>query len=339
MTERDIRIDILRGLAIFTMVAANMSAHSLLPPHDFLFRLYGSIAAPLFIFLSGMMVSHTTQAKSHPLSYYLLRCLSVLVIASLIDLFIWEILPFSTFDVLYLIAVAMPVIYLVNKLPATLHILLVLVSFALPPILQFYLSYQDYPVEIYYLEQPASDYVNVPVFHQFFVDGWFPFFPWIGISLAGALIGRLKAVENLPYRFWKRLTAVALLASGITVWITQNPELIEREGYSELFYPPTIGYILTMVGGIILLLELIYAIPVFPKLNFLSTFGKSSMLVYILHSVFIVAIFYGFEPVGLAEFTGLYLLHAAVLWVICFGVQRLIAGKKLPFFAKLILGG
>ena len=50
---RDKTIDILRGLAIFTMIAANISPYVLIEPHPFWFRLYGSFAAPLFILISG----------------------------------------------------------------------------------------------------------------------------------------------------------------------------------------------------------------------------------------------------------------------------------------------
>lgn len=49
MVMRDKTIDILRGLAIFTMIAANISPYVLIEPHPFWFRLYGSFAAPLFI--------------------------------------------------------------------------------------------------------------------------------------------------------------------------------------------------------------------------------------------------------------------------------------------------
>jgi len=44
----------LRGIAIFTMVAANLSAPLLHPDDKTLpFRLYGTFAAPLFILLAG----------------------------------------------------------------------------------------------------------------------------------------------------------------------------------------------------------------------------------------------------------------------------------------------
>lgn len=47
--KRDIVIDIIRGLAIFTMIAANMAGKLFAEPHPFGFRLYGSFAAPVFV--------------------------------------------------------------------------------------------------------------------------------------------------------------------------------------------------------------------------------------------------------------------------------------------------
>src|SRR3954467_8108237 len=107
MQKRDNTIDILRGMAIFAMIAANMAAHNLAEPHPFIFRLYGSFAAPTFILLAGMMVSYTAILKKHYFKYYLIRGLGILLVASLIDYFLWDTIPFSTFDVLYIIGLSL----------------------------------------------------------------------------------------------------------------------------------------------------------------------------------------------------------------------------------------
>jgi uncharacterized membrane protein len=337
--ERDTRIDILRGLAIFTMVAANMSAHSLIPPHEFMFRLYGSVAAPLFIFLSGMMVSHTTLVKSHGPWYYFKRCLAVLAVAAFIDTFLWRVAPVSTFDVLYIIAVSAPIIYFFNKLHLAIQILLAASCIGLAPVLQYYFGYLDYPVEISLAEQSIAELVNVPVLHQFLIDGWFPVFPWLGVAMAGAIVGRLKLQKNFVTGYTIVIVGIAALTAGVILWVIQDPILMEREGYSELFYPPTVGYMLCMLGSILVLIRIIYGIPVLVKVSFLSSLGKSSLLVYLLHTVNIVFIFNQLPAFGPATFTALYILHTIVLWLICLGVQRLIKGQKLPFMARLILGG
>ena len=78
--RRDIAIDILRGLAIFTMVAANMAGSMLIEPHPLAFRFYGSFAAPMFILITGMMTVSTSRGKKHGPGYYLIRGGMILVI-------------------------------------------------------------------------------------------------------------------------------------------------------------------------------------------------------------------------------------------------------------------
>jgi uncharacterized membrane protein YeiB len=52
--NRDSSIDILRGIAILTMVAANLSAACLEQPPPLAFRFYGTFAAPLFMILADI---------------------------------------------------------------------------------------------------------------------------------------------------------------------------------------------------------------------------------------------------------------------------------------------
>ena len=66
---RDLSVDLLRGLAIAVMVAANLVPFLLVPPAPFWLRVIASVAAPLFIFLSGMMVALSFRMKK---SYLLL---------------------------------------------------------------------------------------------------------------------------------------------------------------------------------------------------------------------------------------------------------------------------
>lgn len=122
--------------------------------------------------------------------------------------------------------------------------------------------------------------------------------------------------------------------------------LITREGYSELFYPPTLFYFLTFLGGILILIPLVYKIQNNIALQHLTVFGKSSMLVYLLHTVFIATVFSNEDfflgnigQHGLIGFSGLFLLHAAVLWLLCFGWQKFKKGKQFPFLINFIFGG
>ena len=66
---RDIPVDLLRGIAIALMVAANTVPYLLAPPAPFPVRVLASLAAPLFILLSGMMVALSRTRKQYDLRY------------------------------------------------------------------------------------------------------------------------------------------------------------------------------------------------------------------------------------------------------------------------------
>ncbi len=335
MPKRDYTIDILRGMAIFTMIAANMAAHSLMKPHPFIFRLYGSFAAPTFIFLSGMMVSHTVIFKLHPLNYYLMRGFATIIVAALIDFFLWSVIPFSTFDVLYLIGLSMPLIHLFLSAKKWFQIVIIFLLFSLTPILQFYLGYDGTTKE----PKLIADFDLATTLHQFFIDGWFPIFPWLGVSLLGAFLGTFRAKQS-PDNIGKLFLRLGFLfcVSGITVWYFAQPTFLVRDGYSELFYPPTLYYLFTFLGLILILLSLLQRVHHYKLFYFFSTYGKSSLLIYILHTVFIVAVFNAFfESYGLVLFILMYLSHAALLWLISFFVQK-IKKQDLPFIIRFILG-
>lgn len=360
MSERDKSVDLLRGLAIFTMIAANMAAHSLEEPHALYVRIYGSLAAPLFIFLSGMMVSYTISVKAHPISYYLKRGGLVVLVGVLIDVFLWEILPFTTFDVLYVIGISMPAIFVFNRLKPLLQLIFIGVVFGITPFLQYHYGYAESPSELALADlHSLGDVQQIPILKQLFVDGWFPLFPWIGVAFLGAFIGSLKQrmkPENFSISMLKVGTVSMLIGSAL--WIYFNPEmttntgfvdsphsnnlygiLLSREGYSELFYPPTLYYLLTFLGCILISIPLMKRLQHLKILQPLNVFGRSSLLVYILHTTFIVFIFNQLETYSLGMFVVLYFIHAVALWLICFAIQSFKKGKKAPFIVNFIFGG
>jgi len=367
MKERDVSVDILRGIAIFTMIAANMAPYNYEEPHPLAFRLYGSLAAPMFIFLAGMMVSYTATIKAHPIQYYLKRAAATILVAALIDSCIWDILPLVTFDVLYMIGLAMPLIFLFNKLPRIAQVILIISIFSVTPLLHYFMGYAEVPAEVSLSEGNVFAKVQeIPVWRQFLHEGWFPLFPWIGVSLLGAFVGSFK-FKTAAEIFNKNLliSGAVLFLTGLVTWLVIMPEtatnegfdgsagshvfykfLITREGYSELFYPPTLFYLFTFLGFILMLIPLMYALRNNKVLGLLTVFGRSSLLVYILHTVFIAFIFsnehfflgtIGLHP--LPMFLVIYLAHALVLWLICYGVQKLKKGKQFPFLVNFILGG
>jgi len=142
--DRDLTIDILRGLAIVTMVGSNMAASITSQPHPFWLRLYGSFAAPLFFLLSGMMVSFTAQIRDHAFRYYLFRGIMIVMTGVFIDVVILNICPFVDYDTLYLIGFSVPLTFLYLHLGPVSRWSLIILIFALTPFLQKILGYTEY---------------------------------------------------------------------------------------------------------------------------------------------------------------------------------------------------
>lgn len=343
MVNRDRTIDILRGLAIFTMVAANMAGPVLVEPHPFLFRLYGSFAAPLFILISGMMVALTTQTKSHNLKYFLVRGMLVIAVGALIDVLIWKIYPFTTVDVLYLIGISLPLAYLFLRLSTPSQWLIVISIFFFTPFLQNIFGYADYPAEFLFPSGALSISIEnqTNLLNHWLVDGWFPIFPWLGFSLLGVILANLR----LKYKTFGGsvffLTGIFFLVSGSVIWYFYPGKLLTRAGYSEVFYPPTPGYIISAVGLIVLLFFIVDYKHSIIAYNPLQALGESALFMYILH---LLLIEYIIVPIWSKEnfqtFLLFYIALSFLLILIAYGLRFFKAKwRDQPFIIRFLLGG
>lgn len=288
MTKRDITVDILRGIAIFTMIAANMGAYVLPQEHPMWFRFYGSFAAPLFIFLAGMMVVKAIIVKGYDMQFFLLRGYLIVTTGVLIDLLVWKIYPFTTYDVLYVIGLSMPLVYLFNKINISLKWIIIISILLITHILQNIYGYSDYPIEIDFEGNFTAEPENqTGILNHWLIDGWFPVFPWICFALLGGLFAKVRDKETTFVNIKYLITGVTLVLVGIIIMNFYPGEMLVREGYSEIFYPVTPGYVLLSLGIIVLLFYLVDF-----KNNILiywlfKIMGRSSLLLYILHLVII----------------------------------------------------
>lgn len=301
---RDLTIDVLRGLAIVSMVAAHLSP-ALQGPAPLWLRIFGSIAAPLFILLSGMMVAFTTRCKGRDLRYFLRRGGFVLAVGILVDLFIWNIYPLLSFDVLYLIGFSLPLTFLALGFSDKKRYVLVLLIFLSPPLLQQHFGYTDYPTEITLTgSRVVSPQSPTGIINHWLVDGWFPIFPWLGFSLLGTILadlrwrtgrdGRFKAERFNSRRFLIVGFSLAVLGSMATAGSLDY--LAVRGGYAELFYPPTPGYLAAATGVCLLLFFLVDLDPIRDALRPLEVLGKHSLFMYALHLALIRYLVYFFWP-------------------------------------------
>jgi uncharacterized membrane protein len=283
-------IDALRGIAIVAMIPANFSPY-LAEPHALWLRIVGSYAAPIFIMLStGMVILH---AAKHDIRYYLVRGALIVGFGAFVDMFVWWLFPFVSFDVLNLIGLALPLIY-ISRGCSTLNLLCIGGAFFVAaPLFQRLFGYQTDILEIAFAKPYWPGLTRI--LKSWFVDGWFPIFPWLGYAFVGAAFFRTVFAET-DCRISKKLllTAVAATAIGFSLLfmpvhfvanVANDGILEEREDYSELFYPPTIPYVVSSLGVVLLAAACAQRIADLRVSAVLCLLGQYSLLIYILHQV------------------------------------------------------
>jgi uncharacterized protein len=289
---RLVGLDALRGLAIVLMVPANAAGSLLVAPHPAWLRLLGSFAAPIFVTLAGLMValgvdrSRSRRPEVRRGFAHALRRGGFVVLAGIfVDVVIGGYLPLLTCDVLYLIGLSLPVSYAAARGDRRLRLAWPLLIFAATPLAQATLGYRtaiDTPRLDASWPPAAWSAVGPDVARRYVVDGWFPLFPWLGFALLGvALAG---AVEGAPRQ--RRIGAaggIGAVVVGGCAWWSHPGAMAVRCGYSELFYPATLGFVATAAGAVSLLVVLLASRGGGRLSRRLAPLGRRSLLLYVVH--------------------------------------------------------
>ncbi len=350
---RNHTLDVLRGLAIFTMILSNFAGEMLKAPHPFILTVFGSLAAPLFVIIAGFLVGFSVLNKDYPLSYFLLRGFLTWVIAACIDMFLWKSYPFISVDILYLTGLAIPMTALFMRMRIPFKVITVLLFFALAPILRSYLGYVEKPS--FPLIWKAEFFVPFEgeftvILKHWLIDGWFPIFSWVGIAFIGAILAefRLKReVLSAGENKFILLLGIIFLSLGIFFWKDEF-RLAARGNYTELFYPPTLSYYSTYLGGILLLYLLVERNSNLKIYTPLRLLGVSPLFFYFMHFLIIskfIAPFFGktaeVEVYLSMEFFFLtYFL--LILFCLFLAIIILLIKKRFPnppFLVKFFIGG
>jgi uncharacterized membrane protein len=268
-------IDFLRSLAIVIMIYANSFPYAASFEPSGLLRLLMSLAAPLFIFLSGF-----TSTLNHIYSKSnLLTAVALLCSACLIDTVIWEIVPFYTFDVLYCIA-ASAFVNSIVRYTYRAQLFLIAASLTLYGIVRITLPYEW---EISELSLGEADSIHFGVsISQALVNGWFPIIPWMSFAFLGRLYGMNRdRVNALLHVYRPALIIILCVAVLLAYKDSQSPM---RMGYIEVFYPPSASYLLLAFLWIAALLSFRNRLSRIQPSAYYLNIGKSSLLIYMLHA-------------------------------------------------------
>jgi uncharacterized membrane protein len=344
---RDLSVDLLRGLAIAIMVAANLIPSLLVPPAPFWLRAIASVAAPLFIFLSGMMVALSFRMKKHSFSYFLLRGGFVVLLGALLDLLTRGAVPFLDMDVLYLIGISLPLAYLFLHLDVPKRMLALVSIMVVTPFAQGFLGYSGLPLQVPLVPVLAGSALPAAsgVLHQYLVEGWFPLFPWLAVALLGAHAGTFRWQGNAIRPFEGRafvLFAGGALAAGVLVWYLLPGPALTPYGYVELFYPPTTGFLLFVTGLIFcLFIAVDRQSAIRHAAGPLAVLGQCSLAIYVIHTLIIEVLI---RPLQIQASLLLYLASALVFIAGMVALAYAIRSLRLrldspPFIVRVLIGG
>lgn len=341
---RESQIDILRGFAVFTMICANMAPALLRPPHPFGIRMYGTFAAPIFIFLSGMMIAMVMSRRDEHFSYFAARGVTLMAVASLMDMGLYRVMPMICVDVLCLIGLSLMVIFPLMRLDFRWRILLAVFIFTATPLLH---GYFGYPREYFYALLKdgvgALSGKSFFIFRNWMLQAAFPVFPWMGYAMLGSAVGAFRWGSGRLQTFdspaaWAG--SLSLLVLGLLVFVAAPGPLMIRFDYSELFYPPSMGFFLTSFGVIGCLFCFVDRYPDLPVLEWLRPFGESSLFVYAAHYViirFLLIPLLGLQPLGI--FLLVYAALVGFLYLLCLLLRLLrplVARFPLPL--RIVFG-
>jgi len=221
-----------------------------------------------------------------------------------------------------------------------------LVLIALTPVLQTQFNYREELTSVEITTLRFSDYLRFlfsgSTLQRFLLDGWFPVMPWLSFAITGSVLGSLSGQD---YSFAsKRLLVIgmAIFSIGVALWLALNPHLVMREGYSELFYPPTTGYWFTATGLIFIGFYCVERTQRFAVHTVFLKLGHASLFMYLFHLAVLAFIL---MPTGflnshsISTFIATYLVVIAIMVAVGYGLDKIKQKhKNLPFIVRFIIG-
>ncbi|MDD1687026.1 heparan-alpha-glucosaminide N-acetyltransferase domain-containing protein [Methanoregula sp.] len=313
------------------------------------FRFLSSLAAPLFIVTAGMMVALSWTGKGRSLGYIALRGGLVILAGAFLQLLAFDTIPFIDMDVLYLIGFSLPVAYLYLGLPERKRWIVIVAILLLTPVLWMGFGYNQDAIDpaISLILSPGSG-TSVPgipdIVKSWFIDGWFPIFPWLAVALFGAEIGIYRwgkdAVRTFRYNK-EGLFAAGLLVAGGGLWGLIPGAQYVRVGYVELFYPPVAGLLVFSAGFFLLVLTVLDHLPgQYSLMDPLRVTGECSLAIYLLHYAIIEKIICPLDiRLPLPEFFFWYFVLLASMILVAYLLRYIRKSwRHQPFIVRFLIG-
>ena len=330
-------LDFIRGLAILIMISAN--AYPYIYPFKYcplLLRLIFSSAAPVFVFLSGVSLRLAVE-NGKKIKSLILRAFQILFFAVVIDMFIWSIFPFITMDVLYLISFSLLITIFLIRFSDKFKLLLSIgiVSFII--ITNNYYNFEFHEISFDAIDLKKSLLLSI---HHVLIDGWFPVFPWTGFTILGYLItkNRQSIVKFSNHILLIGFTIIMGFSLLYCFEFFKTNSI--REGYTEIFYPVTIPFLLYVLG-LFLVITSLFNINI-NGFNYVKSIGKLSLPIYFIH-IFLIKFYLPFYLQSEIQFNWFILIIGVlslylIVFLFVFFIKTLASKIKNNKLAAFLLG-
>ena len=209
----------------------------------------------------------------------------------------------------------------------------------LTPILQTFWGYASYPVELdWSITRPEFIQSVGGILKNWIIQGWFPIFPWLVYPFFGADLYEFQ-VKQIQVKNVQIICLFSLII-GITLMIFFPGPLYVRAGYSEMFYPPTIGFIFCSLGMILLLGFFTQRLWTVKAADLIIVLGEGSLFFYISHQYLISFINYlGFTSQPFLFFLCLYVILIGILISIGYLLRNIRKKwQNRPYIIRFLIG-
>jgi surface polysaccharide O-acyltransferase-like enzyme len=326
-----------RGIAIFIMIFANSTPHFLKEDLPNSLRIFCSLAAPLFIFLSGFNANSRGD-----ISVKIKRSFYMFLSAITVDVLLWHIFPIVNFDVLYLISAGLLVNTILHKVSPYVVIFISLFGFFI-----YSLTFTNFSYNFSLPDFNWHDYTNskggihLPlILKRIAIDGWFPIFPWIFYATLG--MSMYSLYKNWTIQIKRKIYPVISLLFLLTFTTVLSIKFESpREGYVEIFYPVTPFFIVLSLCWIFLALTFVEVLQdKFKNRIFVGRamiyLGKNSLLIYFLHIILIHCLNIAEIQLNVYELFIYTALAAAFIILILIALNLIFKVRKVNEIPKVI---
>lgn len=305
-------IDLLRAVAIFLMVLCHFviftSTGDKYPLiYFFCNHVFGDLAAPLFAFILGMSLCVSVMnwkargaSDSFIVRRSLIRGVILFIIGLLYLLFIWGPGDIFDWDVLTMLGCSVIFLTTLRKQKPVVLVLIGLLIIISSPLLRDLLDYPRF--WDFETDEFSPPFTLKEVFCGFFLNGYFPIFPWIAYSLFGYAVSK-RVLFNESRRL-NNQTLLPLIGSFLIIFgfggaIFRESGQIKKPValyLSELsFYPLTTTLFAIELGICLVLFWYFYVRLDLQKgdrkwLSFFRRYSRYSLSIYVIHHILIVLI-------------------------------------------------